>query len=83
MSAEVVIQDRGRDDLDSLLALYRHLHEHDDPLPDRSELRRFGTKFRDTAQILSRRVPGRSFGRRLQRFRDSESDPWRSTVRGD
>jgi GNAT superfamily N-acetyltransferase len=36
MSAAVVIRDLGRNDLELLLALYGHLHQHDDPLPDRS-----------------------------------------------
>lgn len=38
MLAEVVIRDLGRDDLDSLLSRYQHLHEDDDPLTDRAEV---------------------------------------------
>jgi GNAT superfamily N-acetyltransferase len=34
MSGDLVIRPLAREDLESLLALYRHLHEQDDPLPD-------------------------------------------------
>jgi GNAT superfamily N-acetyltransferase len=52
MTAEIVIRDLGRDDLDSLLSLYGHLHEHDDALPERSEVERiWASILRDPAQV--------------------------------
>jgi GNAT superfamily N-acetyltransferase len=52
MSAEVMIRDLGRDDLDSLLSLYRHLHEQDDSLPDQSKIEEIWHGIlRDPAQV--------------------------------
>jgi GNAT superfamily N-acetyltransferase len=52
MSAEVVIRDLGRNDLDSLLVLYRHLHTQDDALPGGNEVKRIWDGIvRDPAQI--------------------------------
>lgn len=40
MPAELAIRELARDDLDALLALYRHLHAHDDAPPGAVELAR-------------------------------------------
>lgn len=37
---DLEIRELGTGDLDALLALYAHLHEHDDPLPPRERLAR-------------------------------------------
>lgn len=52
MLKEPSIRDLERQDLDSLLALYRHLHEQDDPLPDRAQVEALWSAIlRDPAQI--------------------------------
>jgi GNAT superfamily N-acetyltransferase len=52
MSATVVIRELGREDLDSLLSLYRQLHEQDDPLPERAKLEEtWHGILRDPAQV--------------------------------
>lgn len=52
MPADLVIRDLRHDDLDALLALYRHLHERDDPLPERAEVEEIWDAIvRDPAQI--------------------------------
>ncbi len=38
MSSVVAVRDLGLTDLESLLSLYRHLHPHDDPLPERARV---------------------------------------------
>jgi hypothetical protein len=52
MSIEIQVRDLGQDDLEPLLALYRHLHEHDDPLPDRVQVEEIWERIvRDPSQI--------------------------------
>lgn len=51
-SGQTVIRDLRRDDLNSLLSLYHHLHEQDDAPPDRSRLEQtWDAIVRDPAQI--------------------------------
>jgi GNAT superfamily N-acetyltransferase len=52
VTVEAEIRDLGREDLDALLALYRHLHEKDDALPERPEVERIWSEIlRDPAQM--------------------------------
>jgi ribosomal protein S18 acetylase RimI-like enzyme len=38
MSSIVAVRDLGEADLESLLSLYRHLHQNDDPLPEQARV---------------------------------------------
>jgi GNAT superfamily N-acetyltransferase len=52
MPVDVVVRGIQAGELDALLALYRHLHVEDDPLPERSQLERLWGRIQDDRGLI-------------------------------